>query len=76
MENNPFDMYNNVTTSTTQKQKHEEPPHNLQIVDYIEEENEADKSQLVNKRIFKSISGNATKGLRIRQKRHGTIKTG
>ena len=41
-------------------QEHEEPRHNLQMVRHVEEEEEADRNQLVKMGVFKPTSGNAT----------------
>lgn len=46
------------------------------MVSYIDEEENADKSQLVDLEIFKPTSGNATKRLRMRQETQGATRTG
>lgn len=51
------------------KCKYDESGHDMQIVCYnIEKEKNTDKSNLINREIFKSTTGNATKQLRMRQK--------
>lgn len=41
--------------------------HNLQIVRHVEEEEEADRNELIDMGVFKPTSGNAAKRLRMRQ---------
>ena len=76
VENDAFDAYNNATTGTAGGQEHEEPCHNLEMVCHVEEEKKTDKNQLVNMRVFKPISGNATKRLKMRQETRETTRAG
>jgi len=47
--------------------------HDLQMVRHVEEEEEADRNQLIDMGVFKPTSGNAAKRLRMRQEtREGT----
>ena len=76
VENDAFDAYNDATTGAAGGQEHEEPRHNLQMVCHIEEEEEADRNQLVDMGVFKPTSGNATKRLRMRQETRETTRAG
>lgn len=68
MENNVGDMYlYDVTVDRRTRYKYNEPGHNIYMLCHIEEEKNADWSDLINIRVFKSISRNAIKRLKIRQ---------
>lgn len=60
-----FDAYNDAIAGTAEGQEYEGTHHSLQMVRHVEEEEEADRNQLVNMGVFKPTSGNATKRLRI-----------
>ena len=45
------------------------------MVRHVEEEEDADRSQLIDMGVFKPTSGNATKRLRMRQETRGTTST-
>lgn len=45
--------------------EHDKPGHNIQIVYYMQEEENVDRSNLIDKRVFKPTIGNATKQLRM-----------
>ena len=74
-ENDACNAYNDATVRTGKEREHEEPCHNLQIVGHVEEEEDADNSQLIDMGVFKPTSGNATKRLRMRQETRGTART-
>lgn len=76
VENDAFDAYDDATAGTAGRQEHEEPRDNLQMVRHVEEEEEADRNQLVDMGVFKPTSGNATKRLRMRQETRGTTRAG
>ena len=76
VENDAFDAYNDATTGAAGGQEYEEPRHNLQMVCHVEEEEEADRNQLVDMGVFKPTSGNATKRLRMRQETRETTRAG
>ena len=73
--NDACDAYNDATAGTAKGREHEEPHHNLQMVRHIEEEEDADRSHLIDMGVFKPTSGNATKRLRMRQETRGTTRT-
>ena len=75
VENDAYDAYDDATAGTAKGREHEVPHHNLQIVRHVEEEEDADKTQLIDMGVFKPTSGNATKRLRMRQKTRGTTRT-
>ncbi len=77
VENDAGDAYpyNDATAGTAKGREHEEPHYNMQMVRRIEEEEDADRSDLINMGVFKPTSGNATKRLRMRQETRGTTKT-
>ncbi len=66
VENNACD----ASPGTAKGREYEEPRPTLQIFRHVEEE-EADRSQLINMGVFKPTSGNATKRLRMRQETRG-----
>lgn len=74
MKNDLFDMYNDTTAGTAGKQEYKELCNKLQMVCHIEEEEEIERNQLVDMGVFKLISENATKRLRMRQKTHWTTR--
>ena len=76
VENDAFDAYDDATAETANGQEHEGPRHNLQMVRHVEEEEDADRSQLIDMGVFKPTSGNATKRLRMRQETRGTTRAG
>lgn len=77
VENNAGDAYLDNATAKTIEEEYEELYHNMhwQIVRHIKEEEDADKSDLINRRIFKPTSSNATKWLRVCQKTCVTTST-
>ena len=75
VENNANDACDAYNDATAKEREHEEPHHNLQMVRHIEEEEDADRSHLIDMGVFKPTSGNATKRLRMRQETRGTTKT-
>lgn len=67
MENDAGDAYrHHATAAGTAGHEHGEPDHNMQIVRHIEDEENADRSELIDMGGFKPTRGNATKRLRIR----------
>lgn len=46
----------------------------MQMVRHVDEEEDADRSELINMGVFKPTSGNATKRLRMRQETRGTTR--
>lgn len=76
VENDAGDAYPDDATATgTAGQEYDEPYHNMQMIRHIEEEENADRSDLINMGVFKPTSGNATKRLRIRQETRETMRT-
>lgn len=67
LENHTGDAYLGDATAETAWEIYEGPHHNMQIVRYMEEEKDADKSDLIEMGVFKSTSKNATKQLKIWQ---------
>ena len=55
--------------------EHEEPGYNMQMVCHIEEEEDADRSDLIDMGVFKLTSRNATKRLRVRQETRERTRT-
>ena len=76
VENDAGDAYPHYATAGTAGQEHEEPQYNMQMVRHIEEEENADRSELIDMGVFKPTSGNATKRLRMRQETRGAARTG
>lgn len=66
MENDACNAYNDATAGTAKRREHEEQCHNMQMVCHVEEEKDADRSQLIDLGGFKPTSRNATKRLRMR----------
>ena len=64
-ENDAGDAYPYNTTVETAGYEREEPGYNMQMIRHIEEEDDADRSDLIHMGVFKPISGNATKRLRV-----------
>lgn len=62
---NAYNTYNDVTAGTTKRREYEESHHNLQMVHHIEEKEIADRSYLIDMRVFKPMSENAMKRLRM-----------
>lgn len=60
-EKNSCNKYHDVTTGTVKGREYKEPHHNIQIVYHIEKEKDADRNHMVDRRLFKPISGNVTK---------------
>lgn len=54
----------NVTVGTA-RHKYDGLDYNMQMISHIEEEDDADRGNLIGIEVFKSISGNATKWLRM-----------
>ena len=75
VENDAGDAYPYDATAGTAGDEHEEPHHNMQMVRHIEEEEDADRSDLINMGVFKPTSRNATKRLRMRQETRGTTRS-
>ena len=76
VENDACDAYpHDATAAGTAGYEHEEPGYNMQMVRHIEEEEDADRSDLINMGVFKPTSGNATKRLRVRQETRGMTRT-
>lgn len=67
VENDARDAYNDAIAGTAKGQEHEVPRHNLQMVRHVEEEEDTERSQLIDMGVFKPTSRNATKRLRMRQ---------
>ena len=75
VENDACDAYpHDATAAGTAGYEHEEPGYNMQMVRHIEEEEDADRSDLINMGVFKPTSGNATKRLRVRQETRGRTR--
>ena len=68
-------LYNDATAATAKGREHGLPGHNLQMIRHVEEEEDVDRSQLVDIGVFKPTSGNATKRLRLRQATRETART-
>lgn len=66
-------LYN--ATAKTTGHKHEKPNYNMQIVFHIKEEENADRNDLINLEVFKPISKNVMKQLRIQPETHRTTRT-
>ena len=75
VENDAGDAYPYDATAGTAGHEHEEPGYNMQMVRHIEEEENADRDELIELGVFKPTSGNATKRLRTRQETRGTTRT-
>ena len=60
------------TTAGAAGYKYKEPNYNMQIVRHMEEEEDADRGNLIDMGVFKPTSGNATKRLRMRQQTRKT----
>lgn len=75
VENNAGDAYPYDATAETAGQEQEEPHNNMQIVCHMEEEKDADRSDLIDMGVLKPTSGNATKRLRMRQETRGITRT-
>ena len=75
VENDACDAYNDATAGAAKGREHEERRHNMQMVRHVEEEEDADRGQLIDWGVFKPTSGNATKRLRMRQETRGTTST-
>ena len=67
----PYD----ATAAGTAGQEYDEPDHNMQMIRHREEEEDADRGDLIEMGVFKPTSGNATKRLRMRQETRETTKT-
>ena len=75
MENDAGDAYPHDATAGVAGHEHEGPNYDMQMVRHIEEEEDADRGDLVGMGVFKPTSGNATKRLRVRQETRGTTRT-
>ena len=67
VENDANDAGDAYPHDATAGREHDEPGHNMQMVRHIEEEENADRSDLIDMGVFKPTTGNATKRLRMRQ---------
>ena len=65
VENDAGDAYPYDATAGTAGQEHEHPGYNMQMVRHVEEEEDADRGDLIDMGVFKPTSGNATKRLRM-----------
>lgn len=66
MENDVGNAYPHDTTIARRMgHKHEKPGYNMQIVCHMEKEEDADRHDLIDMRVFKPTSANATKRLRV-----------
>ena len=73
VENDAGDAYPyDITIAGTEYDK---PDHNMQKVCHKEEEEDVYRGKLIKMGVFKPISGNATKWLRMCQGTYGTTKT-
>lgn len=72
VENDASNTYLDDTIAGITREKYEGLYHNMQMVYYIEEEKDVDRSDLISKGIFKPTSGNAIKRLRVCQETHTT----
>ena len=68
LKNNAGNPYPSNANAGTACKKREGLNHNMQMVRHIQEEENATKNNLIQIWVFKLISKNATKWLRIRQK--------
>ena len=75
VENDAGDAYPYDATIGTARHEHDGPDYNMQMVRHIEEEDDADRGDLIDMGVFKSTSGNATKRLRMRQEMRATTRT-
>ena len=75
VENDAGDAYHYDATAGTAGHEHDEPDYNMQMVRHIEEEDDADRGDLIDMGVFKPTSGNATKRLRIQQEMRATART-
>ena len=73
VENDAGDAYPYNATATGTE--YDEPDHNMQMVCHREEEEDADRGELIEIGVFKPTSGNATKRLRMCQETRGITKT-
>lgn len=64
VENDAGDAY---PRDATAGHEDDEPGHSMQMVRHMEEEENADRSDLIDMGVFKPTTGNATKRLRMRQ---------
>lgn len=72
VENNTSDIYlYNITAAETKSVK---PDHNMRMICHKKEEKNADREKLIKVRIFKYISRNVIKQLRLSQEMHETTK--
>ena len=70
LENDAGDAYPGNATAGTAWEKCEGSHHNMKMVRYIEEKEDADRSNLIQIGVFKLTSRNATKRLKIWQETH------
>ena len=74
VEDDAGDAYPYDATAGAAEYEHEEPNYNMQMVRHIEDEEDADRDDLIDMGVFKPTSGNATKRLRMRQETRGTTR--
>ena len=68
VENNANNVGNTYLRNITEKCKHHELGHNMQMINHIKEEENANRTNLINIRVFKLTIRNATKRLKMQQK--------
>ena len=74
VENDAGDAYPHDATVGTAVPEQDEPHNSMQMVRHMEEEEDADRSDLIDMGVFKPTSGNATKRLRMRQETRGITR--
>lgn len=75
VENDAGDAYpHDATAADTAEREYDEPDHNMQIIRHMEEEENADRSDLIDMGVFRPTSGNATKRLGMRQEARETTR--
>lgn len=75
VENDAGDVYlYNPSAKTAAGHEYKEPDYNMQMVFHIEEEEDANRGDLIDIGVFKPTSRNATKWLRMQQETRGTTR--
>lgn len=68
-------LYDATTDAEIIREEYDMPGHNIHMVCDLEEEENAEISDLINMGVFKLTNGNASKRLRMRQETRVLIKT-
>lgn len=75
VKNNVSNAYPHNTTTMITAKKHKEPHYNMQLIYYKKEEKDANRSQLINIEVFKPLSRNTSKWLKMREKTQKATRT-